>query len=218
MWLITFYPLQTCQSLLICPLKWGPKPMWCCVLWCSSALLWALRQSRLASVDKPVKNHFISALIVPGIDRIQYQIHAKHWKISSLWWFCFCSSGNLKDNLGSLQAPTSPLFQQSHFTHRWLDTCIFFMFHVNVCGLWRAHVEQDVCGWQLNAFAHFLPQLTQSHEGRQNVYGCKTTVRAIRKDKGENGLNGPGHVCRGGASDSKNSSTALWVVISGQIM
>lgn len=192
--------------------------MWWCVLRCSSALLWALRQSRLVLVDKPVKNHFISALIIRGIDHIQYQIYANQWKISSSWWICFCSGGNLKENLGSLQAPTSPLFQQSHFTHRWLDTCIFFMFHVNVYGLWRAHVERGVCGWQLNAFAHFLPQLTQSHEGRQNVYGCKTTVRTIRKDKGENGLNGPGHVCRGGASDSKNSSTALWVVISGQIM
>lgn len=149
-------------------LKWGgPKSMWYCVPWCSSALLWALRQS---SIDHPSNwpNPISNACKLLK-------------KKSSPWLICFRRGSNLKEYLVSLQAPTSPLFQQSHFTHRWSETCIFFMFHVNVFGLWSVHVKQGVCGW--HAFAHFLPQLTRMTDKMYMQMGAKQLLGPFERTK-----------------------------------
>lgn len=50
--------------------------MWSCVPWCSSALLWAIIQSRYALVRKPL-SHFILALIIPRMNHIKNHTRAK---------------------------------------------------------------------------------------------------------------------------------------------
>lgn len=110
---------------------------------------------------------------------------------------CLCSGGNLKESADSSEPPPLP-YSNNYILHTpdyascncvWTQNC-------TCAPEWRWVTVKHI--------SHFLPQLTQSPAGRWNVYGkgCKTTVGVIRKDKRENAVNGPRHVCRGGTSDS----------------